>query len=77
MSQWLRQPLCINDLRMPPVQKSRFRHSARMGDYFHFVHQVAGIAGHSLCLVGRIEALLQVFVVCGNAGGAGILVALQ
>ena len=62
---------------MRPVQLARLRESAGMGDHLHLVHQVAGITGHALRLVCGVQSLLQVLVMGGNAGGAGILVALQ
>ena len=62
---------------MLPIQQARFPHPAGMGDHLHFVHQVLRVVCHPHSLVFRIQALLQFLVVGGDAGRAGILVALQ
>jgi len=64
----------IYDLHVAAVELARLGHTAGMGYDFHLVHQVLCVVCHPVCFTQGIQTLLQIFIVGGNAGWAGIFV---
>lgn len=70
-----RSPGFRDDSGMMTAQLTRFRHTARVRDDAHFMHDIAGVIRHAHGLKLRIETALQLWIVRRYTRGACIFVA--
>ena len=73
----LRHAIAIDHLGVLPAEQSRLPYSAGMGNHLHLMHEIGGVVGNPLGLVGGIKSLLQILIMGRDACGAGVPITLQ
>ena len=59
------------------IKQPRFGNTTGICNSLNFMHQITRVMRHTLRLILRIEAFLQVFIMRCNAGWTGVFIALQ
>jgi hypothetical protein len=62
---------------MESTQLTGVLHPTGMGDDTNLIGDITRITGNAFCLVIRIQAFLELGIMGGDTGGAGVSVALQ
>src|SRR5690606_25365596 len=77
LRQQRRPPIRLHDTGMLAAQLAWLMHSTGMRNHPHFLHHGLHKISHPLGFVGLHQPTLQLWIVGGDAGRTGVLIALQ